>query len=102
MEVTAEVGLKPGCGMQRLECDVTHAGKEAKGIVIYIEIAYDADGKAVSNKHFWANPKVAASLYTTECVVRSSLRRAGTCSVERHGIGCSVRHVQYNGCCQVS
>merc|ERR1712054_578298 len=66
MEATAEVGLKPGCVMQRLEFDVTHKGKEAKGIVMYIEIAYDADGKAVHQKHFWANPKVAASLYAAE------------------------------------
>jgi len=33
---------------------------------MYIEVAYDADGKGVYNKHFWANPKVAASLYATE------------------------------------
>jgi len=66
METTAEVGLKPGCVMQRLECDVKHAGKEAKGIVMYVEVAFDADGKGVYNKHFWANPKVAASLYASE------------------------------------
>jgi len=66
MEATAEVGLKPGCVMQRLECDVKRAGVEAKGIVMYIEAAFDADGKGVYNKHFWANPKVAASLYAVD------------------------------------
>merc|ERR1711998_89778 len=66
MEIAAEVGLKPGCVMQRLECDVKHAGKEATGIVTYVELAYDADGKAVYNKSFWANPLVVASLYAKE------------------------------------
>merc|ERR1711988_540934 len=65
MDITAVVGLKPGCVTQRLDCDVKHEGKEAKGIVIYIELAYNADSKAVYNKHFWANPRVVASLYAS-------------------------------------
>jgi len=52
--------------MQWLDCDATHEGKEANGIMIYVELAYDADGKAVYNKHFWANPRVVASLYGAE------------------------------------
>jgi len=62
---TVEAGLKPGCVMQKLVVDVTHkgTGKEAKGIRIYNELAYDAEGKGVYTKQFWANPAVAASLY---------------------------------------
>jgi len=67
MDVTAAVGLKPGCVMQRLDCDVKYEGKEANGIVIYVELAYNTDGKAVYNKLFWANPRVVASLYGAEC-----------------------------------
>ena len=62
---TTETGLKPGCVMQKLDVDVKHkgTGKEAQGIRIYNELAYDVDGKGVYTKHFWANPAVAASLY---------------------------------------
>jgi len=62
---TTETGLKPGCVMQKLDVDVKHkgTGKEAQGIRIYNELAYDVDGKAVYTKQFWANPAVAASLY---------------------------------------
>jgi len=62
---TVEAGLKPGCVMQKLDVDAKHkgTGKEAKGIQIFNELAYDADGKAVYTKQFWANPALAASLY---------------------------------------
>jgi len=62
---TVETGLKPGCVMQKLDVDAKHkgTGKEAKGIRIYNELAYDAQGKGVYTKQFWANPAVAASLY---------------------------------------
>merc|ERR1711998_765919 len=43
---TTETGLKPGCVMQKLDVDVKHkgTGKEATGIRIFNELAYDADG----------------------------------------------------------
>lgn len=63
MELTPMTGLKPGCVLQKLDCDAKYDGKEAKGIVMYSEIAYDADGKCIYMKIYWANPQVVASLY---------------------------------------
>lgn len=66
MDITVEAGLKPGCVMQKLDCDAKREGNEAKGIVLYIESAYDVDGKAVFQKMYWENPQMAASLYAKE------------------------------------
>lgn len=65
METSVEAGLKPGYVLQKLECDVRLEGNEAKGIVMFIETAYDSEGKSVHNKIFWANPQVVGSLYMT-------------------------------------
>lgn len=65
LDSTVEAGLRPGCVLQKLSADVKHqrTGKTAKGIVIFSENGYDADGKWAYGKLFWANPAVAMSLY---------------------------------------
>jgi len=65
VEITPEAGLKPGCAMQKLDFDAKHQGNEAKGLLVFNEQSYDTDGKIVHQKVFWANPRVAASLYKT-------------------------------------
>lgn len=65
IDVAAVAGLKPGCVLQRFTCDVKHnkTGKEAKGVDMYMEMAYNTDGKFVWAKHYFANPQLLASIY---------------------------------------
>lgn len=58
-------GLKPGCVLHRLTCDVKHkvTGKEAAGVQLFVECAYDVDGKFVYARHFFVNAPLLASIY---------------------------------------
>lgn len=44
--MAAIAGLKPGCVMQRMTFDVMHktTNKEAKGVQMYNEVAYNIEG----------------------------------------------------------
>jgi len=61
----APVVIAPGRVMMRLTCNIKHkvTGKEAKGVQMYNELAYDADGKFVYNRHFFVNAPLLASIY---------------------------------------
>jgi len=61
----APVVIAPGRVMMRLRCDVRHkiTGKEAKGVQMFNELAYDADGKFVYNRHYFVNAPLLASIY---------------------------------------
>lgn len=63
MESSVVAGLRAGQVLQRIECDVKIKGREAKGIIMFNDVAYDSDGKGVAQKVYWANPQVVADLY---------------------------------------
>lgn len=65
IDVTPVVGLKPGCLTARMTCDVKHktTGKEAKGVEMYNEFAYNADGQFVYARHYMVNAPLLASIY---------------------------------------
>jgi len=59
------VGLKPGCVMMRLTFDVKHktTGKEAHGVQMYNEFAYNAAGQYVYGRHMYVNAPLLASIH---------------------------------------
>jgi len=65
VDVAPIVGLKPGCVMARVSFDVKHkgTGKEAKGVQVFNELAYNADGQFVYLRHYWINAPLLASIY---------------------------------------
>lgn len=65
MDSSAVAGIKPGCVLQKFAYDVKHktTGKEASGVEIYWEWAFNKEGKMVYGKAYYANPLVAASIY---------------------------------------
>lgn len=66
MESSVVAGMRPGHVLQRIECDIKLKGHEAKGIVMFNDVAYDSDGKCVAQKVYWANPQVVAGLYEAQ------------------------------------
>ena len=58
-------GLKPGCVMMRMTFDVKHktTGKEAHGVRMYNELAYNAAGQYVYARHYYVNAPLLASIY---------------------------------------
>jgi len=68
MDVAPVAGLKPGCVTHRMTCDVKHkmTGKEAKGIQVYTEFAYNDAGQFVYSRQYWTNAPALASIYVRE------------------------------------
>lgn len=58
-------GLKPGCVMMRMTFDVKHktTGKEAHGVRMYNELAYNVAGQYVYARRYYVNAPLLASIY---------------------------------------
>lgn len=65
VDVQPIAGLKPGCVVARLTFDVKHTGtvREAKGVQMFNEFAYNAEGQFVHATHFCMNAPLLASIY---------------------------------------
>jgi len=63
---TPIVGLKAGCVTTSMTFDVKHkgTGKEAQGVQMWNEFAYNAAGKFVYARHFFINAPLIASIYS--------------------------------------
>lgn len=66
MEVAVTTGLKPGCVLMKVSCDIKHktTSKEVKGAVSYQEGAYNAEGKFVHVRVYWTDPAAIAAIHT--------------------------------------
>lgn len=68
MDVAPVEGLKPGCVTHRMTCDVRHktTGKEAKGVQMYVELAYNPAGQFVYSRNYFVNAPKLASIYLSD------------------------------------
>jgi len=59
------MGLKPGCVMVHMTCDVKHkiSGKAVQGWEAYNELAYNEEGQFVYARHYWVNAPLLASIF---------------------------------------